>query len=291
MSRFKKGPELKLPDLKAPDFLADLYYDLLDRRLLPLVVLLLVAIVAVPFVVKGTSESGTEPPVSGSPGSGAAPTSAIVVSKAEPGLRAYQHRLANLSPTNPFRSQPSSESSEASGSASEGSPSGEGAPAEEAPTESSGGGEPAPTESTVHHTLTYFTYAIDVRVTPITGVGGKHSTQDPTVRRDLPPLTMLPGRETPAFTYMGPTKDGQKAVMLVSDRVTGLFGDATCIVGAETCQLLALEPGVPESVAWSNGGRSFKVELLKIYVQRTDQLNRAPLGKPKGAGKQHRNAG
>jgi hypothetical protein len=294
MNRFKKGSDLKLPELKVPAFLSDLYYDLLDRRLLPLVALLLVAIVAAPFLLKGTSDSEVEPSVRiGAGASSASPTSSLVVSKAEPGLRDYRHRLAHLSPTNPFRGQPGNEGSEGSGTGEEGSSSeGEGttAPTEETPTEGSSGGESAPTETTVQHSVTYFTYAIDVRVTPITDAGGKRSKQRPTVRRDLPPLTMLPGRETPAFTYMGPTKDTKKAVMLVSDSVTGLFGDATCIVGTETCQLLALEPGVPETVAWANSGRSFKIELIKIYVQKTDQLNRAPLGKPKQS-KQSSHAG
>jgi hypothetical protein len=290
MKLFKKGPEFKLPELKLPTFLTDLYHDLRDRRLLPLVALILVAIVAVPFLLSGTSESEVEPALeSGASASHTTPTSSLVVSKAQPNLRDYQHRLRHLSPTNPFRQQPHSEGSEENGSE-EGGSSDEGsaAPAKEAPTESSGGSEPAPTESTTTHTVTYFTYAIDTRVTPITDPGGKPSKQKPTVRRDLPPLTMLPGRETPALTYMGPTNDGKKAVMLVSDRVTALFGDATCIVGAETCQLLALAPGVPESIVWDSGGRSFKIELVKIYVEKTDALNRAPLGKPKGADRHQR---
>ena len=49
---------------------------------------------------------------------------------------------------------------------------------------------------------------------------------------------------------MGVSKDAKKAVMLVSDKVTGLFGDGVCVVGSEACQLIALEPGLPETVVY-----------------------------------------
>jgi hypothetical protein len=69
--------------------------------------------------------------------------------------------------------------------------------------------------------------------------------------------------------------------MLVSDKVTGLFGDGICIVGSEACQLIALEPGLPETVVYGLDNRTYRIELLKLHLLKTDELNVAPLGKSK----------
>ena len=83
------------------------------------------------------------------------------------------------------------------------------------------------------------------------------------MRRNLPELTMLPSRETPAIIYMGSTKDGKKALMTVSSDVQAIFGDAKCVLGSETCQLLVMEPGLPETFVYGGDGRTYKIELLK----------------------------
>jgi hypothetical protein len=92
-------------------------------------------------------------------------------------------------------------------------------------------------------------------------------------------MTMLPSRDVPALTFVGVTKDEKRAVMLVSDKVTGLFGDGICIVGSEACQLIALEPGLPETVVYGADSRTYRIELLKLRLLKTDELNVAPLGK------------
>jgi hypothetical protein len=92
---------------------------------------------------------------------------------------------------------------------------------------------------------------------------------------------MLPSRETPALIYMGSSKDGKKALMMVSSNVVAIFGDGKCVLGSDSCQLLALEPGVPETLIYGGAGKTYKIELLKIHLVTTDKLNRAPLGKPK----------
>jgi hypothetical protein len=101
-----KGPELKMPEVKVPDFLADLYYDLRDRRLLPLLALVLVAIVATPFLLGQKSETELPPAAAGAISAlreTSAPSSALTVVEAEPGLREYQKRLRGRKPTDPFR--------------------------------------------------------------------------------------------------------------------------------------------------------------------------------------------
>lgn len=284
MNPLKKGPEIKLSELRVPQVLEDLYFDLRERHLLPVVVLLIVGIVAVPLLLGGSSGSEeAPPPVAGASGGTARPTSSIVVSKEAPALRDYKRRLEHLSAEDPFVQQYTQpEETGAGEGSSESSLEGESAPppGESVPGES--GGSPAPTDPG-DSGLRHYTYTADVRIVPVS-VDGKPSKADPYVRRDLPPLTMLPSRSIPALTYMGTTKDGKKSLMLVSSDVTALFGDSTCVVGSQTCQLLALEPGLPQTVVYGPNARTYRIELLEVHLTVTDELNKAPLGKPRGRG-------
>lgn len=292
MNFLKKGPELKKPDLKVPDFLLDIYYDLRERHLLPLVALLLVAIVAVPILLGGgssSSEAGEEAAIA-TP-STAIPSSKLVVAKSTPGLREYRRRLRGHA-KDPFVQQFQGEEGAAGPSGTESSPSsGEGGEestvtikSSESNTETtevtktSEGGDGEPPEN---GQLKYYSWAIDVRVTPVSSGKGKEKPQ-PTAHNNLPDMTMLPSRSVPALTFIGVTKDEKKAVMLVSDKVTGLFGDGVCIVGSEACQLIAMEPGLPETVVYGADSRTYRIEVTKLRLLKTDKLNVAPLGnKPK----------
>lgn len=274
----KKGPELKMPDLKVPDFLLDIYYDLRERHLLPLVAILLVALVALPIVLsKSSSSEAEEAGGTIATPSAVTPTSSLVVAKAAPGLRAYHRRLSDRTATNPFRQPPSSAAGESSA---EGPTSVEETTTGGGPSET--GGQLSPPEGNGEPPsggqLKYYSWTIDVRVTPVSS--GKDKPEA-SVRHNLPEMTMLPSRSVPALTFVGVTKDEKNAVMLVSDKVTGLFGDATCTVGSEACQLIVLEPEIPETVVYGADSRTYRIELLKVHLTETDKLNTAPLGKSK----------
>lgn len=283
----KKGPELKLPDFKVPDFLLDIYYDLRERHLLPLVAILLVALVALPVVLSKSSSSEAEEAGGAiATPSAVAPTSSLVVAKATPGLREYRRRLADRTARNPFEQQhagaPTEGSAEGPASVEEVTVSGG---PEEAPAggESSEGGQPGSSpegnsEPPSSGHLKYYSWTIDVRVTPVSS--GKDKPEA-SVRHNLPEMTMLPSRSVPALTFVGVTKDEKNAVMLVSDKVTGIFGDATCTVGSEACQLIVLEPEIPETVVYGANSRTYRIELLKVSLTETNKLNTAPLGKSK----------
>jgi hypothetical protein len=287
MNMMKKGPELKMPDLKIPDFLLDVYYDLRERRLLPLVAILLVALVALPIVLSSGSSSSEPDAAIATPGT-AVPASKLVVAKGAPGLREYKKRLAGT-PKDPFKPQyteATGETAEGVGSApstEESSGTIESSESSEIPTETGGTPEPIapPSEGNGEPAegghLQYYSFAIDVRITPVSS----KKKEKPSVRNDLPGMTMLPSRNVPALTFVGVSKDEKKAVMLVSDKVTGLFGDATCLEGSEHCQLIALEPGIPETVVYGANARTYRITLLKLQLLRTDKLNTAPLGNSK----------
>jgi len=276
-----KGPELKLSDLKVPALLQDLYRDLRDRRLLPVIALILVAIVAMPFLLGGSEEAPPAPtaPIGG--GGVAHDAAALTVLPAEPGLRDPDKRLAGRPAKDPFVQKytapvfhkgaaPAPESAgaesgaggetvvESSGEGSTGVPLPESAPI------GSGGGSgsaPAPGE------LQIFTLAADIRLSHTEfGKDGQKKMSAPETREEVLPTTPLPGKKSPALTYLGADpKTAKKALMLVSPEVESLLGDGTCVSGTSTCQLLALEPGAPEVVEYGPNGVRYKIEVLKIY--------------------------
>lgn len=289
----KKGPELKKPNVKVPDFLLDIYHDLRERHLLPLVAILLVALVALPIALtRGSSESESSEAGGGALAApSAVPTSDLVVAKATPGLRDYRRRLDGRSPKDPFVQQytDSSKGGNAVGSASSSIASSESG---EVVSEDGGatapfGGEPGTeTEGGDETTAKYATDTIDVRIVRVNSEGeAGTSTATPTVRRNVPELTMLPGRDTPVVVFMGASSDGKKALLLISSDVQSAFGDGRCVVGSKVCQLMALEKGLPETFVYGPQARTYRLEILSIDRTLSDKPQRAALGEPKKQGK------
>jgi hypothetical protein len=99
------------------------------------------------------------------------------------------------------------------------------------------------------------TYAVDVRIVR----NGHRRT-----RRDARELAKLPSEKVPVVMYMGASRDGKKALFLVSDRVNSVFGDVRCLVGSDSCQLLLLEPGLPVTFVYGALNHRYRVKLLKL---------------------------
>lgn len=287
MNPLKKGPEIKLPeslrDVRVPGFVGDVYADLRDRHLLPLVIVLLVAIVAVPILLsksgggEGEPVAGATAPVETEKG---VPAQQIVVSRSTPRLRDYHRRLEHLEAEDPFVQKFTGEPSKSEGGGeSSGSSS------------SSEGGEvtitheEGETTTTTHHEIKYYTWTIDVKIAPVS-TKGVPSQAKPTVRHNLPELTELPSRQVPAMVFMQPAADGKKAIVLINSNVHAVFGEGVCVAGGEVCQLMALKPGLPETVVYGGGERVYRITLLGVDLEETDQLHKAPLGKkPKQSGR------
>lgn len=286
-----KGPDLKMPDLKVPAFVTDLYYDLRDRRLLPLVAFVLVAIVAVPFLLSGGSgESGPprlEPPVDDSVN-----TSQLTVVKATPGLRDYRQRLQGRSPKDPFRAPETKpdlsdaqlgtkgdngfESSEVTSSSTSTTTTSDSTTTETTRTtkddgvvtteketkteESDSAGEGKPGE------VTLFAFAIDVRIKKTTTApDGSTKSGDPETRSRVLSPAPLPGEKTQVVTYAGISPKTKNALFLVSDEVTSVFGEAKCLSGDKSCQLLEVEKEMPLTFVYGPAGDRYKITVLKIF--------------------------
>lgn len=287
MKRPKKGPELKMPELKVPDFLSDLYWDLRDRRLLPLVALAIVAIVAVPFLLGGDSKEDQPANAVGTTASALESVSAskLTVVEAQPGLRDYRRRLRGRSATDPFRQRftaPTLKGTKLGG--------GEGG---------GGGGESSTTTSTSTTTtststndvtktkitktsngkttvttetngeeaagpqVTLYAFAIDIKITRTVGSDEAGEQESETRHRVIPPAP-LPSEKEQVVTYMGLNPKTRQPLLLVSDEVTSVFGEGKCLAGAQSCQLIEIEPGFPETFVFGAEAMRFKIEVLKI---------------------------
>jgi hypothetical protein len=162
------------------------------------------------------------------------------------------------------------------------------APAVDAPSEPSG---PESNDQGGPTRTRFASNAIDVRIVsvphPSASNAGTKARPKPTaeVRHDLPELTMLPARATPAVAFMGTSRDGKKALFLVSSDVVSIFGEGTCVIGSQTCQLLALEPGLPETFVYGAQEHTYRLELLKIERTLTAKPRRAALGATKSTKK------
>lgn len=282
MNWLKKGPELKMPELKVPEPLVDLYWDLRDRHLLPLVVLALVAIVAVPFLLGGGSKQKPGP---GPASIGAAPSpepagTKLAVVEAKPGLRDYHKRLRHDKPTDPFKQRYTSPELKGAtlGGGEEGSSGSSGAnsttdatttTAGEGGTKSptvttNGNGEPTAVGAPGHRKLVLFSFAIDVKITKTTPNAADGKEQDESeVRHHVVAPAPLPSEKMPLLAYMGISAKTHLPYFVISDAVTEVFGDGRCLSGAGTCQVIELEPGMPETFVLGEGPR-YKINVLDV---------------------------
>jgi hypothetical protein len=313
-----KLSELKIPDF-VYDLYYDLKErHLLPLVVILLVAMVAIPIVLESSKHSSVQEpNATLPPATASSAAG---EEAIVVARTEPGLRELRRRFKHYRALDPFAEKATTE--DASESASEegaevSAEAGEPAPAtiEGPPAEATvvGGEVPEPpvAETSVPvkvpvapvelpapesggqsgSTRTrYASNAIDVRIVSVpqaspSNAGTKsQAKQKPKaqVRRNLPELTMLPARATPAVAFMGTSRDGKKALFLVSSDVVSIFGEGNCVIGSQSCQLLALEPGLPETFVYGPQERTYRIELLKIDRTLSAKPRRAVLGATKG---------
>lgn len=278
--KMPKTPRMKTPPLKAPAFLANLYYDLRDRRLLPLIALVLVAIVATPILLGQESEAPES-----SVGAGAIAAlkqarghrTALTVVEAKPGLRDYRRRLRDRSPTDPFRKSTAKpdlsgaelgggEGGESGGSSAESNSTSTTVKETSTTTTTTGGGSSGGQTGNPH--VVRYAYAIDVTIVHSSGseAEGNKQSGEPETRKHVLPPAALPSEKTQVVGYLGTSPKTRKPLFLVSNGVTGVFGEGHCLTGAGTCQLIELEPGFPEVFEYGEGTDRYSIKVTKIEL-------------------------
>lgn len=274
--------QLKGPELKVPPVLRDLFQDLRDRRLLPLLALVLVAIVAVPFLLSDNpeDEATSASPSLAVPQDQVAEAARLTVVEAKPGLRDYRKRLRAQAATNPFKQRYTKPDLEGAELQSESSTSGSSETTSTSPTGSSdgaavvesppsggtgGNGNGAGDDGGKPPPLTLFTFVIDIKYSHTEqSEDGSVTMGESTKRERVKPYTPLPGEKAPVVTYLGVGAEAKTALLMVSKEVTATFGDGKCVSGTTSCELLEVEPGIPQTFEYGPNGVRYKINVLKI---------------------------
>jgi hypothetical protein len=116
---------------------------------------------------------------------------------------------------------------------------------------------------------TLYSFGIDVTIVHSSGneAAGDKRTSEPDVRKRVLPTTSLPGKDTQVVTYLGLSPKTRKPLFLVSTDVTGVFGEGKCAAGSDRCQLIELEPGMPEVFEYGEKGDRYKITATHVqYV-------------------------
>lgn len=276
--------DLKMPEMKVPAVLSDLFYDLRERRLLPLVALLGVALIAVPILLSESGSESDHPPTASAPEAGAAKArevSQLTVVETDQGLRRPEKRLGHRSPQDPFVQQytgPVNGGAEVTQTATS-----ETSTSTTTPTEAgseTGGAAPAapptstsPTRTPPDDEITIFTFAVDLKIVKTTtDADGKKAKDEPETRERVLPSTTLPGKKAQVVTYMGISPKTKKPLFMVSADVTSIFGEAECLAGAASCQLLELEEDFPITFLYGPNDVRYKITVLDIEPLVTGHL-------------------
>jgi hypothetical protein len=262
----KNQAKIELSKLKLPKPVGDVYRELRSQHLLPIVVVLVASLIAVPLLLGKNTDSPT-PEAPATAGTSSAPGSNLTATKWFPPLREYKDRLSLREAEDPFApagfSPSDAEGSGAGGEVppAETSETAASEPSQAPPETAEKGSDNAGNPASPHGNASPEGDAIDVRVGVIRADG---TTKDESVRHQQPQMTKLPNDSLPALTYVGPSKDDEMAMMLVSPHVSALAGESNCVAPADPCKLLALRLNAPETVLLAPQETSYLIELLKI---------------------------
>lgn len=254
--------------LEPPKFLSDVYRDLRDRHLLLPAVALVVALLAVPMLLKTTSEPTVAPPVP-TAGGDAAATIPAVLAASEVSVRDYRERLEDLKSKNPFKQQfQTSDTAAAGGTGTDpGSttglpgapPGGTGVALPSDPAAPTGGlpgvSGDEPSQNDVDVVTQLYTRRIDVAV----GVQG-----DLNNRKNVKPMTILPGNANPVLAFLGTDEAGKRAAFVVSSDVTSVGGDGACVPSLANCLYITLEKGESATLDYAPDGQTYELRLQAI---------------------------
>jgi hypothetical protein len=252
---------------KVQKFFGDIVYDLRSRGLLPVLILLVVGMVAVPILISRGSSSSSPAPQPTTAAATTAPEVESAVVSYSPGLRDYKKRLDDLSAKDPFIQPAGSEPSVAAASQLSSTVTTPTTPTTvsggSSGTDSRGSGTGTSTSSpgtTTTHRLYLYRSVADISV---------GDTSQPLERhKHIKPFTSLPNQVTPVIVYLGSTLNEKRAYFSLSKSASQLIGEGTCFPSPTDCSLLALGPGQTEDVVYSVDGKTYRVKVNKINLQR-----------------------
>lgn len=111
----------------------------------------------------------------------------------------------------------------------------------------------------------WFSFAIDVKIkTAVTLPDGTVETGEPVTMSEVHAPAPIPTEKTPVVAYIGANFKSGKFVLMVSEEVTSMFGEGKCVIGTQTCQLLEVETGMPETFVYGPSAERFKITITNV---------------------------
>ena len=131
-------------------------------------------------------------------------------------------------------------------------------------------------------------FAVNVRIrVAATLPDGTVEMGDPVTRSRVRAPAAIPGEKTPVVTYLGANLKTGNLVVMVSEEVTSVFGEAKCLMGRQACQLLEVEAGMPTTFVYGQSAKRYKVtftKLERVPVELPKNLQRAARPTHSGGG-------
>lgn len=148
-----------------------------------------------------------------------------------------------------------------------GSSTGEGGAAKPAGGGSSHGSSPSPEGGSGE--LRYYLWTAKIQIAHTeTKADGSTQLSKPEVRESVKSLTPLPGAKKPVVTFIGVDPRTENGLFVVSKEVTAMYGEAKCISGTTSCEVVELETGFPETFEYGPGHVRWKLKVLATQMVR-----------------------
>lgn len=117
--------------------------------------------------------------------------------------------------------------------------------------------------------MRYYLWTAKIQVAHTeTAADGSTALGEPEVRESVKSLTPLPGKKEPVVTFIGVDPRTENGLFVVSKEVTAMFGEAKCISGTASCELIELEAGFPETFEYGPAHVRWKLKVIATQLVR-----------------------
>jgi hypothetical protein len=117
--------------------------------------------------------------------------------------------------------------------------------------------------------LRYYGWSAKLQIAHTEGTAeGAAKMGEPEVRDAVKAPAPLPGRKKPVVTFIGVDTATENALFIVSKGVTAMSGEGKCVSGTDTCELVELEVGFPETFEYGPVHERWKINLVSIQMFR-----------------------
>jgi len=115
--------------------------------------------------------------------------------------------------------------------------------------------------------MRYYVWTAKIQIAHTeTAADGTTELGESEIRESVKSLTPLPGAKKPVVTFIGVDPRTEHGLFVVSKEVTAMFGEAKCISGTTSCEVIELETGFPETFEYGPEHVRWKLKVLATQL-------------------------